>query len=243
MLKNHKTVVLQFSGGKDSLATLYVMRPYWERITVLWVNTGDAFPETILQMKRIAAMVPHFLEVKADQPTQVKRAGYPSDVVPVWDTELGRTCRDGRTNKVQTPMACCSENLWEPMNRAVKELGATMVIRGQRNAEAVKSPIRSGFFHDDIEYLFPIQDWDDDTVREYLHSEGVVLPDNYAWMNSSLDCKHCTAYLFENQGKFRYMKRKHPDLAQKVARILAHHVYAANAELNTARNIIDESTE
>jgi phosphoadenosine phosphosulfate reductase len=241
MLKEHKTVALQFSGGKDSLATLYLMRPYWSRVTVLWCNTGDAFPETRLQMDAIKQLVPHFIEVKADQPAQTARDGYPSDAVSVWDTVMGRTYYEGRGHKVQTPFACCHENIWAPMDRAVRMLGATLVIRGQRNAESVKSPIRSGFVHEGIEYLFPIEHWDAATVEEYLRSEGVALPANYADMDSSLDCQHCTAYLFENTGKLGYMKQHHPALAREVIELIARNVAAADAELNIARGIIKDT--
>jgi len=34
------TEVLQLSGGKDSLACLYLLKPKWDDLIVAWVNTG-----------------------------------------------------------------------------------------------------------------------------------------------------------------------------------------------------------
>lgn len=231
MLGNHKNVVLQFSGGKDSLACLYLCRPYWEQITVLWANTGDAFPETVRQMSEIRALVPRFIEVSAHQPSQIATDGYPSDVVPMWDTALGRSCFAGRSSKVQTPFSCCSTNLWVPMANATKRLGATLVIRGQRNSEKVRSPVRNGQVIDGIEYLFPIENWTGQAVRHYLASQGVELPDHYRYVDSSLDCQHCTAYLFENKGKFRYMKEHHPELHTEVTQRLLYIHRAVHNEM------------
>ena len=35
-------------------------------------------------------MVPHFLEVKTDQPSNIREKGWPTDIVPVSATEFGR---------------------------------------------------------------------------------------------------------------------------------------------------------
>jgi len=36
--------VLQFSGGKDSLACLYLLKPRWHEIMVLWLSTPAVLP-------------------------------------------------------------------------------------------------------------------------------------------------------------------------------------------------------
>jgi 3'-phosphoadenosine 5'-phosphosulfate sulfotransferase (PAPS reductase)/FAD synthetase len=232
------TTVLSFSGGKDSLACLYLARPAWDEMTVVWVNTGDAFPETIAQMEEVRAMVPHFLEVNSDQPAQQARCGYPSDVVPVWDTPLGRAADASRAFKVQDPFMCCGSNIWAPMMRAVKALGADTVIRGQRLAETKKSQLRHGDVVEGVRYLFPIEDWSDEAVVQFLDDQGVALPEHYAFVNSSLDCQHCTAYLGENQGKFTYMKQRHPALYRDVVQRVAYLVDATQAELGHLKGVL-----
>jgi phosphoadenosine phosphosulfate reductase len=225
--------VLQFSGGKDSLACLYLSKQWWDEITVLWLNTGDAFPETIAQMDEIRAMVPHFVEAHGDQPRQIMRHGYPSDLVSVWDTTLGRACRPPRKHHVQDAIACCSSSIWVPLANATRMLGATIVIRGQRNSESRTSPLRSGDTQDGVKYLFPIQDWSERMVHGFLERNHVQLPPNYYEnVNTSLDCQHCTAYLDDNQHKLEYVRVHHPALHKELARRLDYLIEAAEAELS-----------
>lgn len=221
-LHRHKNAVLQFSGGKDSLACLHILRPLWDRFTVLWMNTGDSFPETRDQMGDVARMVPHFLEVQSQQPAQHCRSGPPSDLVPAWTTEMGRLLDETISRRIQMPFACCNENIWAPMDQATRKLGATLIIRGQRTSEAKKSPIRSGFQAGELEALFPIEDWSADDVRSYLSSQNVDLPEHYAYFDSSLDCQHCTAYLSENAGKFTYLRERHPKTYKAVQERLTY---------------------
>jgi phosphoadenosine phosphosulfate reductase len=58
VIARHERIVLQFSGGKDSLASLQMVRDHWAKITVAWVNSGDVFPETIELMDTVRARVP-----------------------------------------------------------------------------------------------------------------------------------------------------------------------------------------
>lgn len=218
IIERHQRIVLQFSGGKDSLAVLELCKPYWDRIMVLWLNTGAALPETLQQMREIEAKVPHFLEWPSDQPRQILFHGYPSDIVPMTHTEMGRLIDDHTKPLLQPYYQCCAANIWEPLQQATQLCGATLVIRGQRNAEAKKSPVRSGDVIDGVEYLFPIEDWSGEQVRDYLIQQSVELPEHYRQFDSSLDCWNCSAYLQENVGKLDYLRTHHADKARELER-------------------------
>lgn len=204
--------VLQFSGGKDSLACLYLLRPYWDRLTVMWTNTGAAFPETLELMSRIRAMVPHFVEVKGDQPGHVALMGLPVDVVPVRNTAVGQMIQPNHDVLLQSYLECCAASFWLPMQNAVMGLGATLIIRGQRAAEARRAPIQSGHIDNGIMIRFPIENWSERQVYDFLRRKGVDVPAHYEYTKTSLDCWSCTAYLDENQGRMQYMREKHPVL-------------------------------
>jgi 3'-phosphoadenosine 5'-phosphosulfate sulfotransferase (PAPS reductase)/FAD synthetase len=211
--------VLQLSGGKDSLACLYLCKPDWDSLTVAWVNAGAAFPETLEQMQEIRELVPHFLEVKSTQ--TIERDGYPVDVLPIASSVVGRQIEATRRFKYQSRIACCAASLWFPMHKAMRELGAEVVIRGQKACDRKKSPIRSGDTVDGIRYLFPIDDWTDAQVMKYLETVGARIPENYRYMNTGLDCWNCTAYLDENVGKFDYMREHHTEKHAHVLGVLA----------------------
>lgn len=204
--------VLQFSGGKDSLACLYLLRPHWDLLTVMWGNPGAAFPETIEQMARIRAMVPHFLEVKGNQPAHVELMGLPADMVPVRNTAVGKMFHPNDGVLLQQYWECCAASFWMPMQQAVVDLGATLIIRGQRKAEARRAPISNGHIENGIMTRFPIEDWTEQQVFDFLRRKGVSIPAHYAYTQTSLDCWTCTAYLDEHRGWMRYMREKHPEL-------------------------------
>jgi hypothetical protein len=89
----------QFSGGRDSTAALYMLRPYWQYLRVYHLDTGDHFPETravVEQVERDLAEVGVVIErittdVKADRETY----GYPTDLVPVGQHPVRATGRPG----------------------------------------------------------------------------------------------------------------------------------------------------
>ena len=221
VIQRHKVAVLQFSGGKDSLACLWLLEPFWPHVIVAWGNTGDAFPETRDLMEQVRAMVPNFHEVKSDVRKQQGRYGFPVDVLPVRNhPDVMHLLHPHPRPKLQSCVACCNDNLWQPMQAAMRELGATLIIRGQRQAEVQRSPVKSGQVRDGVEYLFPLEDWDSAEVRGYVADKPLGLPDNYDDMDTGLDCMHCTGHLFENIGKRRYMVKRHPEAYAEVSRRL-----------------------
>jgi 3'-phosphoadenosine 5'-phosphosulfate sulfotransferase (PAPS reductase)/FAD synthetase len=231
LLEAHEKIILQFSGGKDSLACLLLTREWWPKITVMWTNTGDAFPETIEQMAKIREMVPHFLEVKTDQPAQISKHGWPSDVIPVRATEFGRILVDKTTINsdlvaearrqpiIQGYPLCCNANIWTPMFEATLRLGATLVLRGTRKTDVRRATKSQMEVIAGVTFHHPIWDWTPEQAFGYVKRSG-FLPMHYRETETSLDCMHCTAYLDENALKMRYLERAYPDVSEEVQRRL-----------------------
>jgi len=209
--------VLQFGGGKDSLACLYLLRDRWDSLTVVWLNTGAPFPETADQMQQIRALVPHFLEVKSDVLTNIEQHGWPTDVLPVRNAQMGKLTTGEPGIMMQSWWNCCSANFWEPLHHAIIRLGATTVYRGQRIAEDYKSTLRDGDVLDGITYRYPIQGWSEQQVVDYLNAQGVPIPEHYAHTQKSLDCWCCTAYLDAKLDQLKYLRARHPQKYELVA--------------------------
>lgn len=196
--------VLQFSGGKDSLACLYLLRGEWSTLRVVWLNTGAAYPQTAAYMEKWRSILPHFVQVKTNQPEQVALNGYPSDVVVVNDTAFGRQFIARDAPVVQPYLNCCAENIWFPLLRALDDLGATEVVRGQRRGDVRQSFIRDGDVIQGKRYTFPIYEWTNEQVFEYLREVGADLPEGYRMgEKTGRDCWDCTAYLDENAERIR----------------------------------------
>ena len=193
VVDRHERIVLQCSGGRDSMSTLYLMRPWWDRLTVFWCNTGAQYDETIAVMAKVREMVPHFVEVTTDQPASRGRNGHPSAVVPGAHTGGGKILSGELGITIRSTWECCSENIWTPLHTATIEFGATLVIRGQRDDDRYRAPLRSGDVIDGIEYLLPVQEWTRAQCDAYLAAEASFdVPAHYSLDHSSLDCWSCT---------------------------------------------------
>lgn len=216
---------LHFGGGKDSLACLYLLREKWPTLIVAWMNAGAPFPETVAQMEEIRGLVPNFVEVKADVLANIEQHGWPTDVLPVRHAYMGKLTTGEPGLMMQSWFECCMHNIWLPMQQKMADLGVTTIYRGQRLSEDYKTTIRSGDVVNGVTYQFPLEDWTEDQVANYLIEQGVKIPRHYVKTQKSLDCWCCTAYLDAKLDQLRYLKRKHPDkyavVAEKLSRMRA----------------------
>jgi hypothetical protein len=75
--------------------------------------------------------------------------------VPVDNTPVGRLV-SGR-NIASSRYDCCARALMNPMHQRMLADGITLIIRGQRDDEYAKAPMRSGDVQPGIEVLYPMQ--------------------------------------------------------------------------------------
>ncbi len=206
IIGRHERIALQFSGGKDSIACLFLLKPFWDRLTVYWLDTGAAFPETVALAQQVRDMVPNFARIEGRQPQVIEAFGIPSDLVPVSGTPIGIEVAGGG-QPIQDRYLCCYRSIMLPMHERMIEDGITLIIRGQKDADRFKARVRSGEVHDGIEYLFPIQDWTSKQVMDYLREQDAPIPRFYEVLNAAPDCMTCSAWWEE--GASKYLKRYH----------------------------------
>jgi 3'-phosphoadenosine 5'-phosphosulfate sulfotransferase (PAPS reductase)/FAD synthetase len=230
----HRKVGLCLSGGKDSLACLYLLRPFWERLTVYWLNSGDAFPETHAMMAKIRAMVPVFIEIMGQQPAVIAKDGWPSDIVPYRYTSFGNIVHGASAFKLQSRYDCCWRSMMAPMYERMAGDGMTCIVRGKRHEEDDKTGLMSGYIDPNgVELQFPIYGWTGAQVRAYLKEQGVELPQFYKHGGDhSVDCMHCTAYWEDGHGP--YLKAEHPVLFEEWSRRMKLITGAVNEGLTKA---------
>ena len=232
IIEKHEKIAFMFSGGKDSLACLFLLRPFLDKITVIWVNTGDAFPETVKIIKDHTYELLNFIEVKTDVKKFKESFGMPTDLVPIKNSQVGKMAVVKSDIKLINGYECCLHNLWIPAMKAANDIGATLIIRGQRNDEKAKSPIRSGHVENGVEYLFPIEDWTQEHVLDYLRSNGFEPPEFFNFAESSLDCMGCTAFLDGIADRKEYMIKNHPEKHSENIINLKKIIDAAEKELD-----------
>lgn len=196
----HGAGVVQFSGGKDSLAVLHMLQPVADKVTVIFGDPGDTYPHVFELVHEICDEWGFTLQVvRPDVQVldYVQAKGLPVDVLPIWASAQGaQFVSEDRKPKVlmQSGLECCAAMLWEPIHRYVQASGTRLVFRGSKGTDKhVTAP--DGCIFDGVEYVSPLWEWTDDDVFAYLHNEGVTLPLQYQHgCNHSLDCMECTAW-------------------------------------------------
>jgi 3'-phosphoadenosine 5'-phosphosulfate sulfotransferase (PAPS reductase)/FAD synthetase len=214
----HERIALQVSGGRDSLACLYLLRPYWDRLTVYWLNTGAPFPETVEVMAQVRAQVPRFVEIDGRQPQVIAQFGMPSDLVPTSRTQFGLMATASTATPLQDRNDCCARVIMAPMHQRVLGDGCTLIIRGQRADDTHKAPIRSGHVENGVELLFPIEGWSAADVMAFLQAEGAPIPRFYETLAGAPDCMTCSAWWEHGVGS--YLRQHHPEAHADVQRRL-----------------------
>lgn len=218
VFSRHERVALQVSGGQDSLALLSLMEPYWNLLTVYWLNPGNPLPETVWMMQALREKITHFKEVPGQQISVIRLDGWPSDVVPIRWTRAGQFALGEKPFTVQGRLDCCWRSLMLPLHEAMMDDGITCIIRGKRSDEADRSPSRDGDVIDGIEFIYPLWDWTAADVQGYLEGAGIPRPKSYQYASHSLDCMDCTAWWGE--GMDRFLAAEYPEHhAEHVRRI------------------------
>ena len=214
VFREYDRAILLFSGGKDSLVIYDLARPYKDRITAIWINTGASLPHMREFIKRYDVV-----EVKVDKAQQNAEYGFPADLVPVVNNPA---IYEGETQypsfqfpKLQDWRACCAMNRWRPMSEYIESSGAKLVIYGQRESDL--SILGNEVEKKGVFWYSPIWKWSDKDVSKYLRANNIELPEQYPEAVSSFDCWDCTAIDSDPNwfySRYKYLKKRYPDYAE-----------------------------
>jgi 3'-phosphoadenosine 5'-phosphosulfate sulfotransferase (PAPS reductase)/FAD synthetase len=225
---------LAFSGGKDAMACLHLMRDQLD--CAIHVDTGMYLPETRQCVNYAASLVPMHI-VTTDRKGQNEREGFPADVVPIDWTGTGQEFRTKKPVTIQSYLGCCFENRMGPLWEKAKSLGVTRLVSGTRSQDGGNPAIHNGLTFDGIERIHPIEGWTDQEVLEYLETKMAV-PDHYYQVvnQSSLDCYDCTAFRLKSQDRIAWMRTQHTEAyAQYKVRMDAVDAAVADALFGTVK--------
>ena len=203
-LSTYQRPALHFSGGKDSLACLYLLRDQVEGgLPVYWLNSGETCPETLETIEAVRPWIANFIEVRTDVAAWRAKHGNPTDLMPQSCTPLGLAYGLGRMPLVGR-FDCCTANRMLPMHQRMLDDGVDAVVRGTKIADTGRLPADGAT--DTYAVLLPIKDWSHGDVFRYLQSVGA--PFNRVYENfknaSTLDCVGCTAVW--DDGKAAYFR-------------------------------------
>ena len=215
----HERAVLAFSGGKDSLVCLHLCRDNRDKLTVVWVNTGAAFPH-MAEFVHQATEGFNLVELESDQAVWIEQQGLPSDMVPV-SHSVWRLAGDQRQEPMIQPWtSCCAKLRFQPILDYLTRSDATLFIHGQRHSDG------GGFSADSqpgarVEICKPIWGWSDHDILAYIGEHEIELSEQYSHgVIDSLECWNCTARAGDSadgvRTRLHYMARQYPDLFEKL---------------------------
>jgi len=158
-------LVLSTSFGVQSAVMLHLVTRQLPGIPVVFIDTGYLFPETYRFAEELAERLD--LNLRIYHP--LKSAAHQEAVYgKLWEQGLEGLDRYNRMNKV------------EPMNRAVKELGASAWLSGLRRDQASSRERRAAVeLQNKVFKVYPIIDWTDREIYRYLTENN--LPYHPLW--------------------------------------------------------------
>lgn len=234
-LSAYKKPALQFSGGKDSLACLYLLRDQLEHMTVYWCDTGDACPETVDIIEEVREWIPNFEVIHGDVKKWREFYGMPSDLVPANSHPIGMLYQMSDC-MISNRFDCCAANLMRPMHDRMMADGVDLVIRGTKLADTGHVPIEGKT--DCYDVWLPIRDWSHADVFAYLEKVGAPYNALYRYFKgiSAPECLGCTAWW--DDGKAAYLRERHPlqyvkyqDSLKRISRAINQHLGELSEEI------------
>lgn len=191
-------VVLSSSFGAQAAVSLHLVTRVLPDIPVVLVDTGYLFPETYAFVDALTERLSLNLQV------------YRPRLSPAWqEARHGRRWEQG----IEGLDAYNRDNKVEPMERALKELGARTWVAGLRRDQATSRRDIPVLRDDGGRYkLHPIADWTDRDV--YLYLKANDLPYHPLWEQGyiSIGDVHTTRpvdrYTPEDQARFFGLKRE-----------------------------------
>ncbi len=227
---------MHFSGGKDSLACVHLMRANWDKITLYHVDTGDLLPEIREIVDAVANMVPRFVRIHTDSAQWMRDIGLPSDLVPTTSTRAGLAI-GASEQRIVDRFDCCASNIMAPLHEKMLQDGITLVVRGTKRADLVRLPAEGGPTGMGYDLWLPLLDWSHDDVFAYLREVGAPICRVYEHKVNAPECATCPAWWTE--GRAAYLKQHHPSLyatyrakLERVSRETTPHWRALQEELH-----------
>lgn len=158
-------LVLSTSFGVQSAVMLHLVTTQIPNIPIIFVDTGYLFPATYNFAAELTERLQLNLKTYIPKQTAAQQEALYGKL---WEEGVEGLERYNRINKV------------EPMNRAVKELGAEAWLSGLRRTQSSSRSERKVVeAQNKMTKIYPIIDWNDRAVYEYLTENN--LPYHPLW--------------------------------------------------------------
>ncbi|HEY8432149.1 MAG TPA: phosphoadenylyl-sulfate reductase [Sandaracinaceae bacterium] len=171
-------LVMSSSFGAHSALMLHLATRVVPNIPVIFLDTGYLFPETYQFAEELRERFDLRLEVYNPRMTAARQEAL---FGRLWDGDEEDLRRYLQINKI------------EPMQRALRELGAKAWIAGLRAEQTeYRAGLRKVELQDGVYKIHPILDWTKDDVERYMDEHDLPYHPLYAWGYKSIGDVHST---------------------------------------------------
>jgi 3'-phosphoadenosine 5'-phosphosulfate sulfotransferase (PAPS reductase)/FAD synthetase len=209
------------SFGKDSSCILHALKPYLDRIMVVFVDCGGLYPDIVEWAAAHGAMMPNFMYVHAigDIWQYIKEKGWSVDI------EIADLGRHGNlraenevamVHKLQPYTQCIHDRFWIPMAMFANLYRGDCLITGERkqDREFATDWEARGLGMKNI--VRPIFDWTDDDIWEYVDANNIELSKTFQGRQKERrDCYLCMGHEMTSQ-RIVDLKNDWPELYHRV---------------------------
>jgi 3'-phosphoadenosine 5'-phosphosulfate sulfotransferase (PAPS reductase)/FAD synthetase len=209
--------------GKDSSVVLHALKPYLDKVLVVFVDCGGVYPDVVEWADRIGATLPKYAHVHApgDVFKDIREKGWPTDVEIDEIGELSDVlARDPlvKTNKVRLWTKCTHDRFWLPAFVYAQMYQPDLYISGEKrldrpyatDADWQNRHMGAG------RVLHPLMEWSDQDVWDYIDEHGIELPKTFVGRQEDRrDCYVCFGHNLSPE-RVRYLKEEYPDLYYKL---------------------------
>jgi phosphoadenosine phosphosulfate reductase len=191
-------IMLSTSFGIQSAVLLHMVTQQWPEIPVVMIDTRYLFPETYRFADQLTERLSLNLKVYR---AEVSAAWLEARHGKLWEHGIDGIERYNQINKV------------EPMQRAIRELGARGWITGLRRQQA-KSRKDVGVLQkqNDVVKIQPIIDWTDRMIFDYLKKYDLpyhpLWEEGYVSIGDVHTTRKLTADMTEEETRFFGLKRE-----------------------------------
>lgn len=223
-------VAVLFSGGKDSMALLDLCRPYRDKLSLVWIDTGYAFPH-IEEHVRKNAQGFELRVIKHDPVSRWFRDGLPSSIIPI-DHWKGATSTP-LAPRVQPWKVCCAGRIDDNLD-LLASYGFNVLLSGQREDDAIgnfESQTLSGLM-----IYAPLWRWPEADVLAYLKDHSLELAQHADGCDTSMECMICPAQMTKNRAAL--IKANYPHLWEQVSALVNETLKAVDGEASAIKEAL-----
>ncbi|MBC7114960.1 MAG: phosphoadenosine phosphosulfate reductase family protein, partial [Archaeoglobi archaeon] len=190
-------VTVSYSGGKDSLVTLALVDQALEDYSILFVDTGLEFPETVEHVRRISELFEKpLLSASSDLFWKALEKLGPPSVNRRW---------------------CCKLCKLAPLSKLIKEnFSSSLSFIGQRKYESrvryLSGRVWKNFWMGNQISASPVQNWNALEIWLYIFWKNLPYNPLYDLGYERIGCWMCPA---SDLADFELLRRTHPELHEK----------------------------